>query len=75
MATTIDNRGRKLIGHYVVKVFIDDDLTPSQLKDAQCNFCGLHDEVERVFDDVAEYENVDIEVTNEMPWNGCDCTQ
>lgn len=74
MAIVTDNRGRKLIGHYVVKVWIDDDLTQSQLKDAQCNFCDLHQQVERVFEDHAEYE-VDIEATNEMPWNGCDCVQ
>lgn len=74
MATTVDNRGRKLIGHYVVKVFIDDDLTETQLKDAQCNFCDLHDQINQVFVDHAEYETV-IEVTNEMPWNGCSCAE
>jgi hypothetical protein len=64
---------KKLIGHYVTKVFIDDDLTDTQLRDAQCNFCDLHEQIERVFEDNAEYE-VKLEITNEMPWNGCDCT-
>jgi hypothetical protein len=63
---------KKLIGHYVTKVFIDDDLTDTQLRDAQCNFCDLHEQIERVFEDNAEYE-VELEITNEMPWNGCDC--
>lgn len=65
---------RKLIGHYVIKIFIDDDLTEAQLKDAQCNFCGLNEQVEMLFEDYAEYE-VDIEATNEMPWSGCGCVQ
>jgi hypothetical protein len=66
---------KKLIGHYVVKVFIGDDLTETQLKDARCNFCGMHADIEELFDDRAEYE-VDIEVTNQMPWNGvCECVR
>lgn len=56
---------QKLIAHYVVQVFIDDDLTETQLRDARCNFCGLHEQVERVFQDHAEYDNIDIQVTKE----------
>jgi hypothetical protein len=65
---------KRLIGHYIVKVFIDDDLTETQLKDAQCNFCGMHEDIAELFDDRTEYE-VDIETANEMPWNGCDCVR
>lgn len=63
---------QKLIAHYDVKVFIDDDLTESQLKDAQCNFCALHDQIQQTLEMHAEYE-VEYEITNEMPWNGCEC--
>lgn len=65
---------QKLIAHYVVKVFIDDDLEPAQLQEAQCNFCAMHEDLERLFLDRAEYEVI-IEPTNEMPWNGCECVR
>jgi hypothetical protein len=45
------------------------------LQDAQCNFCGLHEQVERVFQDHAKYDGIDIQVTNEMPWSGCECVE
>lgn len=55
---------QKLIAHYVVKVFIDDDLTETQMGDARCNFIGLEDEIRELFEDAAEYE-VEIQVTKE----------
>lgn len=70
--TGLSKTSRRLVGHYVVKVFAASEASDNEAKELECAYCGMHEEIEALFM-ANEIDNVDYEITNEMPWNGCDC--